>query len=104
MNDSLSRRETPFASIFLTLRTSSHLIGEVFHHFVDLPSLVICVTVLDGVGDAGLQVLAKHKALDLPKGSLHGVDLGEDVNTVSVLLDHPLEATHLALNLPEAPD
>jgi len=73
----------------------------------DIEQLVIhsvCLrpALLDGVGGAMLQVVAKELAGDGAQGLLHGGDLHEDVGAVTVALHHLLQASYLALNAAQA--
>src|SRR5262245_3759878 len=49
-------------------------------------------------------VPAEEELLHLLHRSLHGGELEQDVHAVLVLLHHPLDALHLALDAPEAPE
>ena len=48
--------------------------------------------------DAVLQVLVEQVQADTLQRLADGCDLGEDVDAVGVLVDHPLQATDLALD------
>lgn len=52
--------------------------------------------------DAMADVVAKHFLLQSPQRRPHGGDLGDDVDTITILLDHARETAHLALDAAEA--
>ena len=52
----------------------------------------------EGLGDTVRHVVLEQLCADLLQRSPHGRDLREDVDAVPVLLDHPLDAAHLALD------
>ena len=56
----------------------------------------------DRVGDAVAHVAVEDVDRHLLERRLDGGDLGEDVDAVGVLVDHPLEAPDLALDPAEA--
>src|SRR5260221_11186957 len=47
-------------------------------------------------------MIGKELQRDLVEGSLDRGDLGDDVNAVAILFDHPLDATYLTLNPTQA--
>src|SRR4051812_19751373 len=55
-----------------------------------------------GADDAVAGVLVEQAECDLVERGLHRADLGQHVDAVAVLLDHPLHAAHLALDAVEA--
>src|SRR6185437_5895198 len=55
----------------------------------------------DGTRDAVTQVLVEQIQDDRTQGAVDGADLGEDIDAVLVLLDHPGDAAHLALDAPQ---
>src|SRR4029450_12695054 len=63
-----------------------------------LPLPVARVPGPDRVGDARGDVAAGQHLLDLLHGAVHRGELEEDVHAVLVLLDHALDALHLALD------
>ena len=50
------------------------------------------------IGDAVLDVVVEELERDALERGLHGGDLREDVDAVAILLDHPLDPAHLALD------
>ena len=55
------------------------------------------------LGDAVAEVLLKQAERDRLQGLSGGRDLGEDVDAVLVLVDHPLQAADLAFDPAQAP-
>lgn len=55
-----------------------------------------------GAGDAAAHVILEHEQAGLPGGSDDGRELGEHVETVLILFDHPLHAAHLAFHAAQA--
>src|SRR5687767_9242569 len=57
----------------------------------------------DGLADAVLEVLVEQIERHRLQRPGRGGDLGEDVDAVVVVLDHPLQPAHLTLDAPQAP-
>src|SRR5437764_2829960 len=51
--------------------------------------------------DAVMGVIIKESEGDLVERRLDGRDLGDDVDAVAVLVDHPLDAANLAFDSPQ---
>lgn len=54
-----------------------------------------------GLGDTVREVVVQQRQRNRLKGFCCRGNLGEDVDAVGVLLDHPLDAAHLALSSPK---
>ena len=72
------------------------------HQFRDLLALIGLVAAGDGVFDAMRDVIPQHLLLDTPQRRPHRRYLGDDVDAVAVLVDHPGQAADLALDPAEA--
>jgi hypothetical protein len=72
------------------------------HQFGYLLPLVHFIAARDGVFDAMGDVILQDFLPDPPKGGSDCRYLGDDVDTVAVLLDHFREAAHLTLDPAEA--
>ncbi len=58
------------------------------HQFCDLFALVGLVTARDGVLDAVRHVIPQYLLLDTPQRGPDGGDLGDDVDAVTILINH----------------
>ena len=56
----------------------------------------------DSAGDTVPQVVVEQLEGDALQGTRRRADLGEHIDAVGVVLDHPLQATNLALDAAEA--
>src|SRR6478609_5356562 len=56
----------------------------------------------DGVADAVAEVLVEQPERHRLQRAVDGADLGQHVNAVLVLVDHPGDAAHLALDAPQS--
>jgi heavy metal sensor kinase len=65
-------------------------------------ALLARVAAGDGVLDAVRHVVAQHLLLDPPQRRAHRRQLGDDVDAVSVLVDHAPQTAHLALDAAQA--
>src|SRR5882757_3093166 len=61
----------------------------------------VAATLGDGAGHAVIEVLVEQVQRHRPQRTVHGADLGKDVDAVLVFLDHPRDATHLTLDAPQ---
>src|SRR5829696_509687 len=74
---------------------------EAVDGFEELTALLRCdvrVARLEGARDAVVHVLVEDLERDALEGSRGGRDLGEDVDAVALVLDHPLDPAHLSLD------
>ena len=69
-----------------------------FHELGHLAALLFGISARDRVLDAGIHVVLQDLALDLAKRGLHGGDLGENVDAITLLADHARDASHLPLD------
>src|ERR1019366_6557031 len=73
-----------------------------FHEAADrlaqLTKLLRSIPALDCIRDAMLDVVVEQQQSDPIESSLHGLDLGQDVDAVALALHHFLEASRLALD------
>ena len=83
------------------LGQSSHL-AQHAHQFADLLSLLITVAGTDGPFNAMRDVVLQRLVLDTFKRGADGRDLGDDVDTIALVLDHSAEAAHLSLDSAKA--
>jgi hypothetical protein len=70
---------------------------ESVDRFRQLSHLVGRVSRFNGLGHAVLRVVVEQEKAHLLEGGSCRIDLGQDVDAVPVLDDHPLDAPHLAL-------
>ena len=77
---------------------SSH-IGEALHRLGKALNGLVRVPVLDAVPHAVLDMPLQHHLAAPVEGGLGRVDLGQDVLTGDVLVDHPVDGLHLSDNL-----
>src|SRR5688572_13581928 len=75
--------------------------GKDVEQLVHLLLPVPAIARADGVGHAGRDVAGEEEPLHLLHRALDGGELEEDVHAVLVLLHHPLDALHLALDTAE---
>src|SRR5262245_3141965 len=81
---------------------SSRALLQHLQQLVDLLELLLGLAAADGVVDAMLDMVLEHLVLYLLEGGAHGLQLGEDVDAVALLIDHPLDAAHLAFDAAQA--
>ena len=72
--------------------------GERRHQLLALLLLVLGLRAQHAVA----RVVVHQRERDLVEGRLRGADLLEDVDAVAVVLDHPRDPPHLALDAPQA--
>src|SRR5215213_7725603 len=65
---------------------------------LDLAALVGGVAARDRIFDTVLDMVLEDLVLHAPECRPHRPDLGEDVDTVAILLDHARDPAHLALD------
>src|SRR5262245_42714960 len=65
---------------------------------------VVLVARAERAGDTVAHVLVEDLERERLERGVHGRDLGEDVDAVAVVLDHPLDPPHLALDPVQALD
>lgn len=83
-------------------RLFSASFGQGCDQFFNLPALDLGVARLDGVLHTVRDVILQDLCLDLASGSDHRLDLGDHVDAIAIILDHPDEAADLAFNALEA--
>src|SRR4030095_5101255 len=81
---------------------SSRAFLQHVQQLVDLLELLLALAAADGVVDAMLDMVLEHLVLHLLEGGPYGLQLGQDVDAVALLIDHPLNAAHLALDAAQA--
>jgi hypothetical protein len=72
------------------------------HQFGDFAALLIRIPAGDGVLDTMSDVIAQNLLLNPAQCRASGADLGDDIDTVTVFLDHTRNAAHLSLDPAEA--
>src|SRR5258708_492182 len=77
-------------------------LAEHVHELGHLLPLLLGVAALDGVFDTMRDVVLQHLFLDPLQSRAHGLDLGDDVDAVAVVLDHADETAHLPLDAAQA--
>lgn len=75
---------------------------EHFHQFRNLPPLIVLVAAGNGLLDAVGNVIVQDFLFNPAQRCAHGGDLGDDIDTVAVLLNHAGKASHLAFDAVEA--
>lgn len=83
-------------------RTDSRVAGEYLHEFVDHAVVLRLIAFLKGVPNARVDVVREEDLADLAQGSLDGRQLEQDIYTVLVVCDHPVEPAHLTLDAAES--
>ena len=84
---------------------SYHLLGANRREAAPLDALrqtrysLVGIAVLDAIPDAVLDVAFQHHLPALVQGRFGRVDLGEDVLTGHILVDHPVNGLHLPNDL-----
>jgi len=73
-----------------------------FHELGDLLLLLGLVATRNGVADAVIDMIAQDLLLDAPQRRAYGRNLRDDIDAVSVFLDHAGKAANLALDAIEA--
>lgn len=68
------------------------------HQFCHLLSLFIGIAAGNRMLNAMADMVFQHGFLNAPEGSLHRSDLRDDVDTVSLFLDHPRNPANLAFD------
>lgn len=74
-------------------------------HFEDLLDFVLTVLLRSGVErmcDTMLKMVTERLLLDLVQSGTNGAELVQDVDAVSLFLDHPGDSAHLAFDAAEA--
>lgn len=73
-----------------------------FNQFVDLALTFPVRSTVKGIGYAMLEVIAQNLLLYLAEGSLDRSNLGQDINAITILVDHAGNAAHLPFDPAEA--
>lgn len=80
-------------------------VATTVEHFEYLLDLVLTVLLRSGVermGDTMLKMVTERLLLDLVQSGTNGAELVQDVDAVSLFLDHPGDSAHLAFDAAEA--
>src|SRR6187401_969984 len=75
--------------------------SEAVHGFEELLALRLrfgCIARREGARDAVVHVVIEDLEGEALERRVHGSDLREHVDAIAVVLDHPLDAAHLALD------
>ena len=80
-----------------TLSSAKHI-----HELCDLLALIGLIAGRNGVLDAMANMVAKDFLLNASKSCAHGIDLRDDVDTVTVFIDHSRQTSHLSFDTAEA--
>lgn len=74
------------------------------HQFSDLAPLVGLVAAGNGVFNAMRNVVTEDFLLDPPQRGAYGLDLRDDVDAITIVLDHAGKAAHLTFNAAQSFD
>lgn len=80
-------------------------VAATVEHFEDLLDFVLTVLLRSGVErmcDTMLKMVTERLLLDLVQSGTNGAELVQDVDAVSLFLDHPGDSAHLAFDAAEA--
>lgn len=80
-----------------TLGTAKHI-----HEFCNFLALVGFIAGGYGALDAMANMVAKDFLLNAPERCAHGIDLRDDVDTITVFIDHFRQSAHLSFDPVEA--
>src|SRR6266498_2423612 len=89
-------------SSFLRVVPATSLPHEAGYGRDELLDLAVALAPLEALPDAVPDVVIEEAHTDRLQGCRHRVQLGEDVDAVLVLVDHPLQASDLSLDAPQA--
>ena len=74
------------------------------HQFADNPFALGGIVAPNRRRHTPMQVPIKYQATDMIERLLDCIDLHQDVNTIRVFVDHPLDATHMPFDGTQALD